>query len=569
MRYSKFFLVALGLFVSLSCSGGGGDTTGPPPPPPAPPETPTNVRVSAGQCGTKENTLSWTPSKGASGYHVYTDGDSLHPMTVTGTVWKHSGLAPKSTHTYQVDAFNAVGNSPKTYAVNGNAPNVCAPTVTLSANPPSVQAGTNTPADITVVATDADSCALMPQGIKVSGSFTVTPTPTQNSYTVSCSGPGGSGSATIAIAITAAPPIDSLVIEVWGVNSNFPFGSVSGLSVTVESGSWKTVVPITVQGNMGRVAIATPPGVEALMTDPVKTRVDATDTTQRIYDSPVSIVSRASAYASPLSFTLVPLSWRIPSGDYVGTVVPIQIGKAMLPAGDGLCFYCMAPTPDSLLIWPSYPVFVAFSDTIQDGRGSTLDFHVAADSIEFWRQVGGMEKRFGKNLYLPATATNATSLQNKVRVELDSTLPYAGVGGAGGSNNYFSMGIVIFQSGVTNSSGTPGVFSYQGAIEHELIHSMGIGHNCSWFTIMFTNCQLVTNIFRNSAIATPEDVAYFQVMDAVQRMRIAMGTRFGMDAALLGERDRGIVSTYSAPGPTASYLRVPTVNSRSGIHLVP
>jgi len=570
MRFSNACLIVSALIV-LSCSGGG-DTTGPPPPPPpTTPPSPTNVRVTPGVCGSGQLTVSWTASKGATGYHVYRDTDSA-PKTVTTTAWVDTGLALGSSHTYQVDAFNAVGNSSKT-SVTASASGACLPTVQLSASPTSVEGGNGLTSTITIQQTNADSCIRIPEGTPVSGSFTVTPTQT-STYTVECSGPGGKTSASITITVTPAPPVPFLKIVVYGASASSTYGPVTGLSVTIKSGSWVNTTPLIVQGNMAWDSIPIPPSIQALMGSVDTITIDATDTTKRVYIPSTAVVSATSAYGTSanLSFTLTPLQWAIPSGSYVGTVIPIVLGKAMLPAFDGLCFYCLFPTLNSIPVWQNYPVSVAFSDSNLSGNATTV-FHTAADSVEVFRQLAQMESHYGMDLFQPATSPDGLHFLNMIRVEFNSSLPYAGAGGSAGGGDYFFAGIIVFQSGVSTSSGAPGAFSYPGLIEHEFSHGLGEGHNCSWYTLMFTSCELLGIFNRNSPIATPGDVAYFQVANQARRVQIAENTQFGLTESLRGENLLlGTVATYSAPRPgSVSDIRVPITarSSDSRIHLIP
>lgn len=56
-------------------------------------------------------TLSWNPTKGATGYHVYQDGKRV--QAVSGTSATVTGLAPATSYKLQVTATNTAGESPK------------------------------------------------------------------------------------------------------------------------------------------------------------------------------------------------------------------------------------------------------------------------------------------------------------------------------------------------------------------------------------------------------------------------------------------------------------------------
>jgi hypothetical protein len=83
---------------------------GGPVPDTTPPSVPTNVTAAAS--GTDTINVAWSASVdavGVTGYGVYRDG-STTPVAVTGTTYAHTGLAPSTSHTYQVDAVDAAGN---------------------------------------------------------------------------------------------------------------------------------------------------------------------------------------------------------------------------------------------------------------------------------------------------------------------------------------------------------------------------------------------------------------------------------------------------------------------------
>lgn len=94
--------------LSLVASGGGGGGTAP--------STPTSV--SATPVSSSQIDLSWTASTdpdpdGVAGYTIYRDGGASPIATVSGstTSYSDSAVAPGTTHTYTVSAFDAAGNS--------------------------------------------------------------------------------------------------------------------------------------------------------------------------------------------------------------------------------------------------------------------------------------------------------------------------------------------------------------------------------------------------------------------------------------------------------------------------
>jgi chitodextrinase len=81
------------------------------PPDTQPPTVPTNLTATA--VSASQITLAWTASTdnvGVAGYNVFRDGGATPIATLTGTSFSDTGLAPRTTHTYTVVAFDAAGN---------------------------------------------------------------------------------------------------------------------------------------------------------------------------------------------------------------------------------------------------------------------------------------------------------------------------------------------------------------------------------------------------------------------------------------------------------------------------
>ncbi|MFF4577509.1 chitinase [Streptomyces sp. NPDC001389] len=97
-------------FSVLGPDGGGGTDPGP-----SLPGAPAATSVS-GQ-GDTSLTLAWNAVGGASGYHVYQDG--VRVRTVTGTSAQITGLTAATSYSFQVSAYNAAGEGPKSAPVTG------------------------------------------------------------------------------------------------------------------------------------------------------------------------------------------------------------------------------------------------------------------------------------------------------------------------------------------------------------------------------------------------------------------------------------------------------------------
>ncbi|MET9604705.1 glycoside hydrolase family 18 protein [Streptomyces sp. NPDC006512] len=90
--------------------GGGGTDPGP-----GIPGAPAGTAVS-GQSASAL-TLSWNAVSGAAGYHVYQDG--VRVRTVTDASAQITGLAASTSYSFQVSAYNAAGEGPRSAAVTG------------------------------------------------------------------------------------------------------------------------------------------------------------------------------------------------------------------------------------------------------------------------------------------------------------------------------------------------------------------------------------------------------------------------------------------------------------------
>ncbi|MCK2241808.1 MULTISPECIES: glycoside hydrolase family 18 protein [unclassified Crossiella] len=93
--------------------------TGPPgtgDPDPQAPATPGGL--SAGSPTSSSISLSWSAVSGAAGYHVYRGGSRV--ASVTGTSHTDTGLSPSTSYSYQVSAYNTVGESTRSGAVSAS-----------------------------------------------------------------------------------------------------------------------------------------------------------------------------------------------------------------------------------------------------------------------------------------------------------------------------------------------------------------------------------------------------------------------------------------------------------------
>lgn len=229
-------------------------------------------------------------------------------------------------------------------------------------------------------------------------------------------------------------------------------------------------------------------------------------------------------------FVLVPREWTIPTGTYAGTRVEISLRLAFQP----VCGGCSAFLKRSGVVgggvrtWPEthFPLRVVF-----DREFSPLPIS-PRDSVSFWRGAEELERDFGADLLRPAPYSATASVGDSVPsdlifVMLDPSLRVSGLGTAGAYGDDIVFGEVRLKgSGLLSDPGSSDI------VMHELLHAMGLGHTCSWRSVMAVanRCPGM-----RSERATPEDVAYAQVVRRVRELQRVHRAEWGLEAALAGE----------------------------------
>jgi hypothetical protein len=133
-------LVALSLTAG-ACGGGGSDSSRTKAPDSTPPTVPAGLQATSSL--PTEVSISWTASSdqpngagtGVGGYYIYRDGEMATPIAkvTSGTSYTDAALAPSTTYTYQISAFDRATPTP----------NVSAASIALSVTtPPDTQAPT-------------------------------------------------------------------------------------------------------------------------------------------------------------------------------------------------------------------------------------------------------------------------------------------------------------------------------------------------------------------------------------------------------------------------------------------
>jgi hypothetical protein len=261
-----------------------------------------------------------------------------------------------------------------------------------------------------------------------------------------------------------------------------------------------------------------------------------------------------------LHFVLVPHRWTIRGGTFDRTTIDISLDAAFRPpcatVGDTNCdgFFPLAWTGMPRL-WPraALPIRVAF-----DHERATEPV-TAADSTEFWRILDRMGADFGTVLFRPARINEITlgsdhRPQQAIVVRVDTTLS-----GFGAWTNWWWNASGEMNSAVVRPRRASFV-RYSSLMTHELLHSQGFKHSCSWSTVMGGyGCS-------SSAGLSAHDVAYAQLATQVELVQRQSGAVHGLAAARDGER----VVTLGLPIVTApvrtSFLRADSIGEPLGDH---
>jgi hypothetical protein len=130
----------------------------------------------------------------------------------------------------------------------------------------------------------------------------------------------------------------------------------------------------------------------------------------------------------------------------------------------------------------------------------------AQDSVDLWRGIAWLHHRLGRVVFRPGTRTETP----RIDVELD------------GSNRAFG-GMVLGPNGEAVRgvylASRPAIQMFGGfATIHELLHTVGFGHTCSWGSVM-RSCG--DSNFSPAIIWTEpwKDVAYFDLWHALGTLR--------------------------------------------------
>jgi hypothetical protein len=262
--------------------------------------------------------------------------------------------------------------------------------------------------------------------------------------------------------------------------------------------------------------------------DSVSVTIDVADGNRNTL--PALIRLPTASATTNLRVVLVPVRWTIEGGAHHGTTVSISMDAAFRAPcdrpGDTNCDgFFPASWTNGIKIWPTttLPARLAFDHT-RSHLGIT-----AADSVHFWNVVGRLNADAGIPLFRPARSdeiilNTAGSPTNGVLIRVDTTLA-----GFGAWANWWWNASGEMYAGLVRPRNINALRNGS-LMTHELLHTQGVKHSCSWETVMGGyGCGSTPGI-------SAHDVAYFQLARRIHDAQRAHGAPHGLVAALHGER---------------------------------
>jgi hypothetical protein len=309
------------------------------------------------------------------------------------------------------------------------------------------------------------------------------------------------------------------------------------------SGTGEMRADSTAVDSAGRFAMA----LADSLPDSVTVIVDAADPAARTHHPALARMSRAEA-GREHGFVLMPREWTIVAGSYAGTRVPVSPERATRPVCAGCSGFWVrmggprAPAGFSGWTAARFPLAVAFD------RAASVPAGAAPDSAAFWRAARGVEEALGQRLFRPVSYAQTLARfadedhpGDVVLVRVDRALSTSGLTTTVGSRGSVEYAAVSLRTAGSVTAPEGGEL-----VSHELMHALGMGHTCAWRSVLadVNRCPQ-----RRAPTPTAEDVAYAQLLYRVRALQQNGAFRWGLDAAVEGERALEPGNARRAPEP--------------------
>jgi hypothetical protein len=328
----------------------------------------------------------------------------------------------------------------------------------------------------------------------------------------------------------------------------------AGLRVIVQAGTVRSSAAVAPNGSFQIQALL--PG------DSVDVIIDTEGPARSTLPALLRVSSRTPLTGATL--VLVPARWTISGGALDGRVVNISMEDAFrapcATAGDINCDGFFPKVWFSgVKLWAAgaLPAPLAFD------HPRSHETITAADSAQFWSFASRMDADVGLPLFRPArideigVTANGSPTQG-ILVRIDTTLT-----GFGAWTNWWWNASGDMYAGLIRPR-TLAHLRVGPLMTHELLHTQGIKHSCSWPTVM----SGYGNPCSTSTTLSVYDIAYFQLARAVHERQRATGAQHGLIAALQGERVllRGLPPWVPAGAALLPLMRADSIGDGDHAH---